>query len=205
MNLFFLQVIIDSSKIKDSLARATSSHLSGHLIFGQLAERTGDARYVQLVRKAADLGFTESGVMKESMPLHNEMSDSVFMGCPILAKVGKLTQEQERHMPQMHPFASLDGERCNVLRHALRSQVGNPLADFHAVLVELRLPQEAREHRATQTGEDADVMGPCTLVSRERGTLCVCTHLSLLSELLVTSYELRRTIDHGCAFSAYHT
>ena len=86
-------------------------------------------------------------------------------------------------MSQVHLLACLDRERRNVLRHALRSQVGNPLADFHAVLVELRLPQEAGEHRATQPGEDADVMDRCTLVSRQRGTLCVCTHLSLLSEL----------------------
>jgi len=96
-----------TSGSKDSLARATSSHLSGHLIFGELAERTGDPRYVQLVRKAADLGFTESGAMKESMPLHNEMSDSVFMGCPILAKAGKLTHDRRyfemalRHMQFM--------------------------------------------------------------------------------------------------------
>ena len=80
---------------KDSLARATSSNLAGHLVFAELAERTGDARYVQLVRKAADLGFTEAGAMKEAMPLHNEMSDAVFMACPILAKAGKLTGERK--------------------------------------------------------------------------------------------------------------
>jgi rhamnogalacturonyl hydrolase YesR len=78
---------------KDSLAKATASHLAGHLIFGELAERTRDARYVALVKKAADLGFTESGEMREAMPMHTEMSDAVFMGCPILAKAGKLTGE----------------------------------------------------------------------------------------------------------------
>jgi len=76
---------------KESLANASSSHLSGHLIFAELAERTGDRRYVDRVRAAADFAFTESGEMKEAMPLHNEMSDSVFMGCPILASAGKLT------------------------------------------------------------------------------------------------------------------
>jgi rhamnogalacturonyl hydrolase YesR len=80
---------------KDALARATSSHLSGHLLFGELAERTGEARYTALVRKAADLGFTESSEMKESMPMHNEMSDAVFMSCPILAKAGKLTRDRK--------------------------------------------------------------------------------------------------------------
>jgi unsaturated rhamnogalacturonyl hydrolase len=79
---------------KDSLARPTSLHLAGHLIFAALAERTGDPRYTQLVRKAADLGFTESGEMKEAMPFHDEMSDSFFMALPILAKAGKLSGER---------------------------------------------------------------------------------------------------------------
>jgi unsaturated rhamnogalacturonyl hydrolase len=33
--------------------------------------------------------------MKDAMPLHNEMSDAVFMACPILAKAGKLTHERK--------------------------------------------------------------------------------------------------------------
>jgi unsaturated rhamnogalacturonyl hydrolase len=82
---------VDGSK--DSLARPTSPALAGHLVFAALAERTQDDRYRRLVRKTADLGFTASGEMKESMPLHEEMSDSVFMACPILASAGKLTGE----------------------------------------------------------------------------------------------------------------
>jgi unsaturated rhamnogalacturonyl hydrolase len=80
---------------KDSLVRPTSLHLAGHLVFAALAERTGDPRYTQLVRKAADLGFTESGEMKEAMPFHDEMSDSFFMALPILAKAGKLSGERK--------------------------------------------------------------------------------------------------------------
>jgi rhamnogalacturonyl hydrolase YesR len=88
---------------KDSLEKATSSHLSGHLIFGELYARTKNPRYLELARRAADMGF-ENGAMKESMPLHNEMSDSVYMGTPILVQVGKLTGETKyfdmamRHM-----------------------------------------------------------------------------------------------------------
>lgn len=80
---------------KNSLTRATSLTLAGHLVFAALAERTGDARYKQLVLNAANLGFTESGEMKESMPFHEEMSDSFFMALPILAKAGKLSGEQK--------------------------------------------------------------------------------------------------------------
>jgi unsaturated rhamnogalacturonyl hydrolase len=76
---------------RDNLVRANSLTLAGHLLFAELAERTRDTRYVALVRKAADTGFTESGAMKESMPYHEEMSDSIFMTIPLLAKAGKLT------------------------------------------------------------------------------------------------------------------
>src|SRR5262249_41712673 len=80
---------------KDSLARPNSLVLAGRLVFGELAERTRDARYVELVRKAAAFGFTESGEMKEAMPFHGEMSDSVFMDFSILARAGKITGEKK--------------------------------------------------------------------------------------------------------------
>jgi unsaturated rhamnogalacturonyl hydrolase len=79
---------------KDSLAKVTSSHLAGHLIFADLAETTHDKRYIDRVRAAADLALTETGEMKEAMPMHTEMSDAVFMGCPILASAGALTGKQ---------------------------------------------------------------------------------------------------------------
>ena len=80
---------VDGSK--KPLERPGSLTLAGHLVFAELAERTGDPRYVELVRKAANLGFTDAGEMKESMPFHDEMSDSVFMAVPLLVKAGKLT------------------------------------------------------------------------------------------------------------------
>lgn len=80
---------------KNSLDKATSSHFAGHLVFAELAERTKKPRYVELVRAAADMAFNADGTPKESMPMHDEMSDSVFMGTPILAAAGKLTGEQK--------------------------------------------------------------------------------------------------------------
>jgi rhamnogalacturonyl hydrolase YesR len=80
---------------RDNLARANSLTLAGHLVFAELAERGGDKRYIELVRKAANTGFTETGAMKESMPYHDEMSDSVFMAIPILTKAGKLTGDKK--------------------------------------------------------------------------------------------------------------
>jgi unsaturated rhamnogalacturonyl hydrolase len=83
---------IDGSK--NPLQRPTSLTLAGHLVFAELAERTGDHRYIELVRKAANLGFTDTGEMKESMPFHEEMSDSVFMAIPLLVKAAKLTGDR---------------------------------------------------------------------------------------------------------------
>jgi len=84
------------SGAKDSLtARPSSLTLAGNLVFGELAVRTSDSRYTALVRKAADLGFTSEGALKESMPFHDEMYDSVFMGTAIVARAGKLTGERK--------------------------------------------------------------------------------------------------------------
>ena len=71
--------------------RAGGSGLSGHLVFGELADRTDKDRYIELAKVAADLGFDGNGGMKESMPYHSEMSDAVFMGTPILVQTGRLT------------------------------------------------------------------------------------------------------------------
>jgi hypothetical protein len=65
--------------------KPTGSHLSGHLVFGELARLTSKPRYVELVRAAADL---------PSNDYHNEMSDGFFMGGPILAQAGRLTGER---------------------------------------------------------------------------------------------------------------
>jgi rhamnogalacturonyl hydrolase YesR len=106
---------------KNSLARPTSPGFAGHLIFAELAQRTGNPSYIQLVRKIADFGFTEQGEMKESMPLHDEMSDSVFMACPILAKAGMLSGEKKyfdmaaRHFRFM---AKLDLRPDGIYRHS---------------------------------------------------------------------------------------
>ena len=72
-----------ASGAKDSLAKATASHFSGHLIFAELGNTA-------LVRRAADMA---SGPDPEK--LYSEMSDGVFMGCPILARAGKLTGESK--------------------------------------------------------------------------------------------------------------
>lgn len=84
---------------KKNCALNSASALSGHLIFSELAERSGGderKRLIELSRQAADLAFDEQGNSRPAMPFHSEMSDAVFMGGPILAHTGKLTG-QERY------------------------------------------------------------------------------------------------------------
>jgi rhamnogalacturonyl hydrolase YesR len=80
---------------RNSLERPNSLVLAGHMVFTELARRTGDERYTRMVRKVADLGFEPDGTMKESMPYHDQYSDSVFMGTVIAAEAGALTGERK--------------------------------------------------------------------------------------------------------------
>jgi rhamnogalacturonyl hydrolase YesR len=75
--------------------RVSGSTLSGHLIFSELARRTGNKKYFNLAKAAADLGFDDSGKLKQSMPFHSEMSDAVFMGTPILVQTGLLADDSK--------------------------------------------------------------------------------------------------------------
>jgi len=84
-----------ASGAKNSLERPNSLIMAGHIVFTELARLTRDPRYTTLVRKVADLGFDENGEMRESMPYHNEFSDSVFMGSTIVAQAGALTGERK--------------------------------------------------------------------------------------------------------------
>lgn len=79
---------------RNPLDRPNSLVLAGHLVMAELAERTGNPAYLAALKKAADLGFTENGALKESMPFHDEMSDSLFMATAILSRAGKLTGDR---------------------------------------------------------------------------------------------------------------
>lgn len=83
---------VDGSR--NPLERPNSLVLAGHLVMAELAARTGKPAYLESLRKAADVGFTETGELKESMPYHDEMSDSLFMATAILARAGTLTGER---------------------------------------------------------------------------------------------------------------
>ncbi|MFV0445163.1 MAG: glycoside hydrolase family 88 protein [Planctomycetaceae bacterium] len=71
--------------------KSGGSHFAGQLIFAAWAHATGDKRAIPLVKAAADRGFDANGQPREAMPTHSEMSDAVFMACPILCEAGVLS------------------------------------------------------------------------------------------------------------------
>jgi rhamnogalacturonyl hydrolase YesR len=79
---------------RNPLERPNSLVLAGHLVMAELAGRTKNPAYLAALRRAVDLGFTDTGEMKESMPYHEDMSDSLFMATAILARAGTLTGER---------------------------------------------------------------------------------------------------------------
>jgi unsaturated rhamnogalacturonyl hydrolase len=92
----------------DSFARPSQSSLAAHMLFYEIAKRTGDERAGRLVIRAANSGFTEDGSLREFMPLNGGWSDSLFMDIPILAKAGALSGDHKyfdmaaRHFLYMH-------------------------------------------------------------------------------------------------------
>jgi unsaturated rhamnogalacturonyl hydrolase len=134
---------------KDSLAQPNSLVMAGHIVFTELARRTGDPRYVAAVRKVADLGFDASGQMLEAMPYHTEFSDSVFMGTAIVAQAGALTGEHkyfemaDRHLRFME---RLDLRPDGLYRHQPATDAawgrGNAFAALGLALTLAELPRD---------------------------------------------------------------
>lgn len=94
--------------------KSNGSHFAGQLVFAAWARQPdapADPRAVRLVQAAADRAFTADGQPREAMPTHNDMSDAVFMACPILTAAGRLTGDPKyfdmagRHLTFMQ-------ERC---------------------------------------------------------------------------------------------
>lgn len=90
-----------SGKQKAISDKPSGSDFAGHLVFGELALRTNDelikAKLIALAKAAADFAFDKDGRPLAAMPSHVEMSDAVFMACPILAQVGRLTSDVKYH------------------------------------------------------------------------------------------------------------
>jgi hypothetical protein len=92
---------------KDSLAKPTASHYSGHLPFADLNE----PRAKEHVRRSA--------AMASANPLDNEMSDSVFMVCPLLVRAAMF----ERAVEHFEKMQALCLRRDGLYRHSPLAEV----------------------------------------------------------------------------------
>lgn len=130
------------------------SVIAGHLLFSELAKATGNQQYLELAKRAADLGFDAQGNFRESMPHHAEMSDAVFMSCPILAAVGRLTGDPryyEMALRHWRFIQKLDQRPDGVYRNSPLSDAawgrgnGFPALGLALVLSELPLNSPLRQ------------------------------------------------------------
>lgn len=140
-----------ASGARDPLSKATGSHLAGHLVFAELAQKTGDPKWTRLVRRAADLGFVDGETsMRESMPFHNEMSDAMFMGTPLLSKAAKLTGDRkylEMAVRQFRFVQALCRRADGIYRHSPLSEAAWGRGNAFALLgLALTLEDFPREH-----------------------------------------------------------
>lgn len=142
--------------LKESMpANGNGSTISGHLLFSELARRTGNAHWTALAKKAADYGFEADGRPKASMPFHSEMSDSVFMGCAILAEVGALTGEKkylEQCLRHLRFMEALCLRPDGIYRHSPLDESawgrGNGFPALGHALSLSALPADSPEHAA---------------------------------------------------------
>jgi rhamnogalacturonyl hydrolase YesR len=113
--------------------------MAGHLIFAELGDTA-------LVRRAADLAATGGDA------LYNQMSDGVFMGCPILAVAGKLTGDTryfDQSLEQLRSMQKLCLRADGLYRHSPLNEAawgrGNA---FPALGLALALGDIPRSHPA---------------------------------------------------------
>ena len=174
----------------DSFARPSQSSLAAHMLFYEIARRTGDERASRLVIRAANSGFTEDGSLREFMPLNGGWSDSVFMDIPILAKAGALSGDRKyfdmaaRHFLYMQ---KLVGRPDGLYRHQASTDAawgrGNGFPALGLALTLTDFP-----------GNHPDY--PALLASFQK-------HMKALSEFQDENGMFREVIDYPGAYPEY--
>ncbi len=140
--------------------KSTGSQQAGHLVFGELAGVTGDGRYLELLRRAADLGFGADGRMLDAMPAHAEMSDAVFLGTPLLAQMARFSGEakyREMALRHLRFMVKLNQRPDGLHRHSpvAPDQTawgrGNGFVTMGLALTLSELPEESAEFQEVLT------------------------------------------------------
>ncbi len=196
---------VDGSK--DSLARPNALVMAGHIVFTELARRTGDARYTALVRRVADMGFDPDGQPLEAMPLHDGYSDSVFMGTTIVAQAGALGGEPryfemaDRHLRFMQ---ELDLRPDGLYRHRPGADVpwgrGNGFAAIGLALTLPELPRDSAAYRHALDSYRALMRTLLPWQNRDGLWRNVVNHAGAFAEFSGTAmigFAMRRGLERG--------
>lgn len=141
---------------------ANGSVIAGHLIFSELAHRVDKNKYAPLVKKAADQIFDQEGNPLPVMPAHNEMSDAVFMGGPILAAAGNLTGDENYYsLARLHIryMQNLCRRKDGIYRHSPLDEAawgrGNGFPALGLALVLSEVPETHPVHKKLRKGLQA--------------------------------------------------
>jgi len=119
--------------------------IAGTLLFTEFDEPEMRKRVIEI----ADMAFDNSGNPLPAMPTHHEMSDAIFMACPLLARAGKLSGDT-RYYDQCLQHFQFMAERClrpdGLYRHSPLSEAawgrGNGFPALGLAIVLQDLPTE---------------------------------------------------------------
>ncbi|MEX2579778.1 MAG: glycoside hydrolase family 88 protein [Verrucomicrobiales bacterium] len=81
--------------------------VAGTLLYAEIDEPWASRRVLEV----ASLAFDDDNEPLEAMPGHNEMSDAVFMACPVLTRAGKISGEPRFHDQCVRQLRFIQ-ERC---------------------------------------------------------------------------------------------
>jgi rhamnogalacturonyl hydrolase YesR len=171
-------------------ARPSQSSLAAHMLFYEIAKRTGDARAAKLTVRAADSGFMDDGSPREFMPLHGGWSDSLFMDIPILAEAGGLTGDRKYFdMAARHFFymQKIVGREDGLYRHQASTDAawgrGNGFPALGLALTLTNFPKDHQDH-------------PALLAAFQK-------HMKALSGFQDENGMFREVIDHPGSYPEY--
>lgn len=103
-------------------SKVSGVNLAGHLTLAELAKLENSKQFTKLIDAAAMLAIKSRGNNPKSpVAGHNQMSDSVFMVCPILAAAYSLTQNPEYLQACLSHLAYLkeiDLQKDGIYRHS---------------------------------------------------------------------------------------
>lgn len=85
----------------------SGSWISGILMFSEFAKRTKDERAWAWILEAGKVGLDSEGKPLEVVPTHNQMSDAVFMACPLLAEAGQRSGDERFYVAAVQHLRSM--------------------------------------------------------------------------------------------------